>query len=105
MPKQEPKFSVKVHELYRKIVAMCDAELLGKKFEDDKIQLEVNEKFYKGSIVDEARALRILKKEILEDSCFNFVGDNTIELAAKAGIIDKERVIKVKGIPHAMSLL
>lgn len=110
MPKgqKEPKFSIKIHKAYRKIVAMCDAELLGKYFEEGNLQLEVNEIFYggKGSrIVNENQALQILKKEILDDSCFNFVGNNTIELTAKAGIIDKERVIKVQGIPHAMSLL
>lgn len=104
----EQKFSIKVHEAYRKIVAMCDVELLGKRFEDEKLQLEVNEKFYGGAgskIVDEKHALKILKREALDDACFNFVGAKTIEIASKAGIIDKDRVIKIKGIPHALALL
>lgn len=104
----EPKFSIKVHEAYRKVVAMCDIELIGKRFEDDKVQIEIHEVFYggKGSkIVNEKQALRILKKEALDDSCFNFVGKNTIELAARAGLIDKEKVIKIKGVPHALALL
>lgn len=104
----EQKFSIRIHEAYRKVVAMCDAELLGKRFEKGTLQLEVNETFYggKGSkIVNEKQALRILKHEILDDSCFNFVGKNTIELAAKANIIDKKRVIKIQGIPHALALI
>lgn len=108
MSEKEPKFSIKIHKFYRKVVAMCDAELLGKRFEDDNTQLEVHEVFYGGKdskIVNEKQALRILKHEALDDSCFNFIGKNAVNVACKSGLVDKRRVIKIQGIPHALALI
>jgi len=52
---------IKIHNAYRRIVAVCDADLIGKKFEEGNVQIDVNEKFYKGDLVDEEKALEILR--------------------------------------------
>jgi hypothetical protein len=96
---------IKIHENYRKIVAICDPELLGKKFEQGKLQLNVNEFFYNGKEYDETKALKILGNAKQDDACFNFVGKNAIGLGIKLGIIDKNCVLVVDGVPHALSLL
>ncbi|MCS7134728.1 MAG: DUF424 family protein [Candidatus Pacearchaeota archaeon] len=96
---------IRIHEAYRKIVAVCDPELLGKKFEEGNLQLEINERFYNGKKIDEKSAIKILKKAQAEDACFNFVGEKSIKIAIKAGIIDKECVLRIQGIPHALALL
>lgn len=96
---------IKVHENYRKVVAVCDSELLGKKFEEGKLQLNVNEFFYNGKEYDENKALKILGNAQQDDACFNFVGNNSVELGIKAGIIGKGCFIKIQGVPHALSLL
>jgi len=101
----EKKFSVKIHQLYRVIVAVCDLEILGKKFEEDNLELHVDEKFYKGKEIDEKQLLKLLKNAQTDDACFNFVGKETIEVAAKAGIVYKDHVLTVQGVPHALALV
>ena len=96
---------IKIHENYRKVVAVCDSGLVGKTFEEGKLQLKVNEFFYNGKEYDEAKALKILENARQDDACFNFVGQNSINLGVKLGIIDKNGVLLIDGIPHALSLL
>ena len=96
---------IKIHQVYREIIAVCDSELVGKKLENDKMQLEVSKEFYGGEEMSENRILKLLKEKVQEDASFNFVGNDSIEIGIKAGIIDKERIIKIKNVPHAMALL
>jgi hypothetical protein len=96
---------VKVHEAYRKIIAICDSDLLGKKFEEGKLQLDIKESFYGGKETKEKKVLKILEEAKKEDACFNFVGKETITLALRAEIINENSILKIAGIPHALSLL
>lgn len=81
------------------IIALCDKELVGKKFEDKKLQLNITERFYKGEALPEDQIIEILR----EAANINIVGKKSIEAALKAGVIEKENIIKIKGIPHAIS--
>lgn len=96
---------VKVHEAYRKTVAVCDSELLGKRFEEGNMQLDVNKDFYGGEKKSEKEVVEILKDAELDDATFNFVGKKAIRAGIKAGIIDEGCVMEIQGIPHALSLL
>jgi hypothetical protein len=89
---------LKIHERQnRKIIAVCDKDLIGKIFEEKDLQLKVSENFYKGSILPEKEIIAILKDAIN----INLVGKKTIKLALKNNIISKENIIKIKGVPHA----
>lgn len=103
------EISIKIHEAYRKIVAVCDKELIGKKFEENNLQLDINPKFYSGEYKDdednEEEIIELLKDQEKEDSCFNIVGENACNIAIKAGIIDESSIIQIQGIKHALSLL
>lgn len=96
---------INIIESYRNIVAICDAELIGKKFEEEKFQLDVKESFFKGELTKEEKALEIIKDMRLEDATFNIVGERSVSLAIKSGIITKEEVGKIAGIPYALRLL
>ena len=98
---------IKVHKAYRRIVAVSDPDLLGKKFVEGKMQIDVNKDFFSGEEFNEDETMEILKAEVAEDSTFNFVGKKAVEVGKKVGIIgkNKEAVIIVKGIPAALSLL
>ena len=96
---------VKIHKSYRNVVAVCDAELAGKYFDEGKFQLDVKESFSKGDKVSEEELLNIIKKMSAEDSTFNIVGKKSVEAAIKAGIIKKEGVGKIAGIPYALVLI
>lgn len=97
---------IKVINSYRTVVAIADAELIGKKFEEGKAQLEVKEGFYKGEKeYSETEALNIIEDMRKEDATFNIVGKNSVNLALKARIITEDEVGKIQGIPFTLVLL
>jgi len=103
---------VNVIKSYRDIVAVCDSELLGKRFEEpfgEKTkQLDVKENFYKGKEgkkVSKEELLDIIKSFSREDSTFNIVGENSIKAALGAGVISEKEVGKIQNIPYALVLL
>ena len=96
---------VKVHETYRKIIAICDSELIGKKFEEGNLQLDVKESFYKGKEMKESKVLETIEEGRKEDACFNVVGKDSVAVAIKAGVVNENSILTIGGIPHALSLL
>jgi len=96
---------VKIHKSYRTIVAVCDAELLGKIFEEGKMQIDVSDAFYGGEKKTDKEVIELLKDSATEDATFNILGEKSVNAAIKAGIIDGKGIIRIQGIPHALSLL
>ena len=89
---------VKIHKSQDSIVtAICDEDLIGKKFSDEEKQLEITERFYKGEITSEEETIKIMQAA----TNLNLVGKKTIDLSLKNKIIDKDSIIKIKNIPHA----
>ena len=79
------------------VVALCDESLIGKTLEDKKIKLIVTERFYKG----EKKSDKEMEEIIKQSSNINFLGRESVEFGIKLGIIEKENVIKISGVPHA----
>lgn len=96
---------VKIHKSYRDIVAICDSELLGKKFEEDKLQLDLTTQFFRGEEKTEEEAFDIINEMATEDATFNIIGEKSIALALKAEIITEEGIKKVQGIPFTLVLM
>ena len=96
---------IKIHKSYRKVVALADANLIGKKLEEGRFQLDIRENFYRGKKVSKEEAIELLKLQKLDDATFNIVGPKSIQTATKAGIIKKENIGKIKDIEFALTLL
>jgi hypothetical protein len=96
---------VNVIKSYRDIVAVCDNELLGKKFEDGKFQLDVKESFFKGKESSREEVSEIMRDMKLEDSTFNIIGEESVKTALETGIITKEGIGKIANIPFALVLM
>ncbi len=96
---------INIIKSYRDVVAVCDSSILGKKFEQGKFQLDIKESFYKGEEVSEKEAIEKMKSMAAEDATFNIAGRESVKAALKAGIISKESVGKIRGIPFALVLL
>ena len=96
---------IKIHEAYRKIVALADAELIGKKFEEGIRQIEVRPNFFQGEKKTEEEIIEILKDMDKEDATFNIVGEKSVKAALKAGIVSKEGIITIDKIPIALMLM
>jgi len=88
-------------KIYKKgsdlLIGACDEELIGKKFEDGKFQIDVKKDFYDGERISP----EILKKYLIDATIANLVGEITIKAALELGLIDEECIIRIKGIPHA----
>ncbi len=96
---------VKVMNSYRTIVAACDKELIGKMFEEGKLQLNLKESFYQGEELEKKEMVDLLKDYAQEDATFNLVGKKVINCALKAGVIKEENVGTIQNIPYALILL
>lgn len=96
---------VRIIKSYRDIVAICDSDLIGKKFDEGNFQLEVKEEFFKGEEASEEKVVKIIQDMSKEDATFNIVGKRSVNAALKAGIISEEGIKKIQGIPFIMILI
>lgn len=96
---------VRIIKTYRDIVAICDSDLTGKKFEDDKFQLDLKGEFFKGKETSEAKTIKIMQHMSKEDATFNIVGEKSVNAALKTGIISQQKIKKIQGIPFALVLI
>lgn len=96
---------INVIEAYRIIIALADENLVGNIFEEDNLQLDIKESFYKGEIKPKKEIIEILKNYAKEDATFNIVGEESIQAAIESGIITKSSVGTIQNIPYAMILL
>jgi len=94
---------VKVHRNRegKVVVAICDKELIGKRLEDGKVQLDLSSDFYKG----EERLVSEIADLMRNANIINLVGEKSIRLALREELISKENVKYVCGIPHAQVIL
>lgn len=94
-------FYIKIHrKLGREIVAVCDEDILGKKFEDGDLAFDVKEDFYKG----EKKSKEEIKDILIWADNINLVGKKIIAFALELHVIEEENIIKIKGIPHAQGI-
>lgn len=96
---------VNIINSYRKIVTICDSELLGKKFEEGNSQLDVKISFYDGKKYSEKKAEELMREMSAEDATFNIVGERAVGLALKEGLFLEKDVKKIGGIPFIFLLL
>jgi len=85
-----------IHQQKCVLVAACDCDLLGKTFREGKLKLEVDKKFYGEDLSTIEEAITAIEKANIA----NLVGVRVIEAAVKKGIVDRQAVIAVAGIPH-----
>jgi uncharacterized protein len=79
------------------IVAVCDKEIIGKKFHEGDLTLKVETSFYKGADASEKE----VKEALLCATIANIAGQKAIACAVECGCIDPDNVIFIEGIPHA----
>lgn len=84
----------------RKLLAICDGNLIGKTFEEKDKILNVSKTFYHGEPMFEKDILELIEDNIL----LNIVGEESINFALKNKLIDKKGIIRIKSIPHALLL-
>jgi hypothetical protein len=79
------------------LLAMCDAEILGKTLCEGKIVFRVKEEFYNGARVDIEEAMAMIENS----SIVNMIGKNVVKKAIEKGYVHPEAVLRIEGVPHA----
>ena len=93
---------VKVHKRQEKtVVAVCDTDLLGKKFEEGPLQLDLTSDFYAGTEMDKKAASDLIRNADI----VNLVGEQSVKLGIEEGLVEKGRILKIDGIPHAEAVI
>jgi hypothetical protein len=82
----------------KRIVAACDRELVGKVFEEGGavLDLDAHSPFYVGGLSDASA----LEAELGEFDSANLVGKKAVGVAVDMGIVQKNSVKYIKGVPH-----
>lgn len=83
-------------ETKRTLVAACDKELLGETFREGKLKLEVKAEFYGGSLSPIEKAIEALAGADIA----NLVGRRVVDAAINRGLVDRQAVIWIGGVPH-----
>jgi hypothetical protein len=81
-----------------KIVAVCDAELIGKVLREGELVLNLEKyaSFYTGEEVSEVT----VEKELLTATSINLVGEKAIAVAKRMRLINESNIVKIQNVPH-----
>ncbi|WP_457555842.1 DUF424 domain-containing protein [Candidatus Pyrohabitans sp.] len=92
------KYYAKVYRVQSEVlVAVCDASIHGRVFEEGELVLDIKKEFYGDEEFTEEQIALLLR----EATIANIAGEDAVSMAIKLGIIDEENVLRVCGIPHA----
>ncbi|MBW2972357.1 DUF424 family protein [Candidatus Woesearchaeota archaeon] len=93
---------VKVHSTPNgKLLAICDSDVLGKRFEEGNRQLNLSSRFYQGEEMEEEAVAKLLKAGYV----VNAVGKRSVALLIRLKLVDKKNVVEVAGVPHAQCVI
>lgn len=91
-------FIVKKHQGPHGIVlVVTDKEILGKKFEENNLQLDLTKEFYQGEELNKEQ----VKEKIKEAYILHLTGEKTIQLFLDLGFVDSNKILIISKIPHA----
>jgi hypothetical protein len=79
------------------LLAICDADLLGRTLCEGKIVFRVKEDFYKGAKVSVDEAITMIDNSTI----VNMVGKSVVKRAIEKGYVHPEAVLNIDGVPHA----
>ena len=79
------------------MIAVCDCNVIGKRVCEGKLVLDISKDFYQGERMTVEAAIDVLKAATVA----NFVGKDAVRCGIEAGLVHKDAVISIGGIPHA----
>ncbi len=80
------------------VIALCDKDLLGKRFEENDNILDVDKAFYEGKEASKEEICTALS----ECASATIVGNESVALALECNALSKNGVKEICGIKHAM---
>jgi|SRR3989344_3378325 len=87
----------KKHSQFGLLLVVTDADLVGKKFEEERLQLDLTKKFYQG----ELKSKDEVKKMILTARHLHLTGKAAVAMGVEMDIVDPKKIIFIDRVPHA----
>jgi len=79
------------------LLVITDEDILGKKFEEGKKQLDLAVKFYQG----ETKTKEEVKKLVPKARHLHLTGKHIIAIAVELDLVNSKNILWIKGVPHA----
>jgi len=79
------------------LLAICDAEILGKTFCQGNIVFHVKEEFYKGAKIDVEEAMMMIQNSTI----VNMIGKNGGKEGGQGGLLPSWGIPRIGRVPHA----
>lgn len=79
------------------LLVITDKDLLGKKFEEGRLQLDLTKDFYKGEEKNKEEIVLLFQKA----RHIHLTGTEAVKAGIELDCVQPERVLTVKGVPHA----
>jgi hypothetical protein len=79
------------------LLAICDADLLGKTLKQGKIVFHIKQEFYNGGKLTVEEAVDMIENSTI----VNMVGKCCVDQAIAKGYVHPEAVLEIEGVPHA----
>ncbi len=76
------------------LIAVCDCDILGKRFSEGDLRLEVSTDFFGR----ERASVSEVEAALARATMANFVGCRAVEHAVRLGYVDKENVLSIDGV-------
>jgi hypothetical protein len=88
---------MKLHSVQgQNILAICDPELIGKKFVWGDLEILVSKGFYEGEHVP----IDVMERTAHQCTSINAIGKTCVKALLKAGLVEKEAIVYINDIPH-----
>ncbi len=83
------------------LLVVTDKELLGKNFEEGKVQLDLRSTFYKGEerTKEEVKTLLAGARDVV------LTGKMAVALGIELDLVDPKKILYVQNVPHAQAAL
>lgn len=83
------------------LLVVTDEDILGKTFEEGKIQLDLTKEFYKG----EEKSKEEVKELFVKARDIHLTGKEAVAVGVELSYVESDHIIYVEGVPHAQVVI
>ena len=83
------------------LLVITDKNIMGKKFEEGQLQLDLTKDFYQG----EEKMKEELAPLFLKARHLHLTGNDAVTLAVQLNYVIPERILRIGSIPHAQAVI
>jgi hypothetical protein len=79
------------------LIVVTDSNILGKIFEENKLQLDLSKEFYQGekTTKDEVKKIMLISRDL------HLTGKKSVALGVEMDLVDSTKILFVQKVPHA----